>query len=122
MSEMSHDTAKTTPCRRDCVYFSTYTETCDYTLMSYRARPCAASACTEYKMRTERRSWSIFTGRQPRDVFATADCGHEVYVGERLYVRDEKTACLDCVKAELEAFAAQDLARLLGYGVQEEVR
>ncbi|MDR0906666.1 MAG: hypothetical protein LBN00_10950 [Oscillospiraceae bacterium] len=54
-----------TPCRRDCAYFSTYTESCDYTLIFYRSRPCPAAACTEFRLREERRSWQIYTGNTP---------------------------------------------------------
>ena len=51
-----------TVCRRDCVYFSTYTDTCDYTLMEFKARPCPATACTVYKQRTAPRSWQERSG------------------------------------------------------------
>jgi hypothetical protein len=53
-----------TPCRRDCAYFSTYTDSCNYTLIFYRSRPCPAAACTEFKLREVRRPWQIFIERR----------------------------------------------------------
>ena len=50
-----------TLCRRDCVYFSTYTDTCDYTLMEFKPSPSRA-ACTVYKQRTTPRSWQERSG------------------------------------------------------------
>ena len=115
--------ANPTPCRRDCAFFSTYTDSCDYTLINYRARPCSAHACTEYKLRETPRSWQIFTARQPRNErCVTADCGHEVYAGDGYYERDGKTACVDCLDAEITELETDEKARLLGFSPRVEVQ
>ena len=112
-----------TQCRRDCMFFSTYTESCDFTLINYYARPCPANACTQYKRREVQRTWQIFTGRNPRNERCiTADCGHEVYVGDGYFERGGKTACGDCVEAELEVLAIEEKARVLGFSPRVEVQ
>jgi|GEM_PF-834017 len=110
--------AAETLCRRDCAFFSTYTESCDYTLVNYRARPCPATACTVYKQRTAPRSWQVYTGknrysRGERSV--VADCGHDVRFGVEHYEKDGETCCAACVESELAALRTREKAELLGY-------
>ena len=50
-----------TVCRRDCVYFSAYTDTCDYSLMEFKPSP-SRSACTVFKRRTVPKSWQVHSG------------------------------------------------------------
>jgi hypothetical protein len=47
-------------CRRDCIYYSTYTNTCDYTLLMYHTRGCPTGACIRYKKQTKPRPWCIY--------------------------------------------------------------
>jgi hypothetical protein len=96
--------------------------------MCYRARPCPSANCTEYKLREAPRSWQIFTARElrrasPREEnFVLADCGHEVYSGERTYEKDGSTLCGDCVEDELGDLSIGEKAQLLGYEPSGEVR
>ena len=46
---------KSVKCRRDCEYYSRYTENCDYSLRMYKSRGCPSDACTQYKPRCGRR-------------------------------------------------------------------
>ena len=128
----------TTTCRRDCEFYSSYTDTCDYTLLMYQSRGCPTSACTKYKPRTcEHRSWSVFRavpespGRNGAgqasydpeppdggDVFeryVTADCGHEVYDGERMYEwEDAGLICPECMDGKFDELTTAEKAALLG--------
>lgn len=131
-----------TPCRRDCAYYSTYTETCDYTLINYRARPCPTAKCTEYKKRGEGRSWQVFrdttlpssaartAGTAPRrfggasgeERYSTAECGHEVFPGERTYAtKDGRRLCPDCVEERFNSLSTAEKACLLGYELSQVV-
>ena len=56
-----------TKCREDCKYYSTYTKTCDYTLLMHRAKRCPASGCVKYEPRTEKSRWNrMDTARKKR--------------------------------------------------------
>lgn len=105
--------------RRDCRYFSTYTETCDFTLLNYRARQCPAENCREYKKREERRPWQIFVQRRPpvspEERFEIADCGHEVYSGESIFSDENgRRLCPDCVDDMFRRLSTGEKACLLG--------
>ncbi|MDR3310946.1 MAG: hypothetical protein LBS90_06320 [Oscillospiraceae bacterium] len=113
---------------RDCKFYSTFTDTCDFTLMNFRSRPCPIDGCTEYVQRTERRSWMEFwpfankfrtepepppEPAEPRSV--VADCGCDVYAGELLYLKpDGSTLCPDCAEDEFDRLTAARKAELLG--------
>ena len=106
--------------KQDCRYYSTYTDTCDFTLINSRARPCPAKNCTEYAPREERRTWQLFTQRRPLNAactrFIIADCGHEVYSGEHAYTgKDEKSLCPDCVESAFRCLTTEQKAYALGY-------
>ena len=121
-----------TKCQRDCEYFSTYTDTCDYTLLMYESRGCPTSACTKYKPREgNRRSWNIFragpeTSKCEEDEamyktsdgfesrYVIANCGHEVYDGERMYEwEDDDTLCPECVEMKFDELSILEKAALL---------
>lgn len=110
-------------CRRDCAYYSTYTETCDFTLINYRVRPCPRDNCTQFRPRVEPRSWQIFTGRRRREErFELAGCGHEVYAGSAIYsCEDGKSLCGECVRERIAALGADEAAELLGFEHRREV-
>ncbi|MEL4106331.1 hypothetical protein AAFA46_05745 [Oscillospiraceae bacterium WX1] len=125
-------------CRPDCLYYSAYTETCDYTLLMFRTRGCPTDACTRYLMRTAPRPWSrvhvtvpgICTtsdirhqsdipepppGPPENDRCITADCGHELYEGEELYIwEDGETLCSDCLEDKFQEMSLSERAELLG--------
>jgi hypothetical protein len=123
--------------KHDCIYYSTYTRTCDYTLVMFRARSSPVSACTEYAPRAERRTWMRFI-QKPGDVtpeeetenmktpeppvlppedtrYIIADCLHEVYEGERLYDwEDGATLCPECMEDKFSELSTREKAALLG--------
>ena len=124
-----------TPCKKDCEYYSKYTQTCDYTLLMYKSRGCPTSACTEYKPRTTPRSWNIFKNaagnreyceeKEPMKIpeppdytetrYVLADCGHEVYDGEHMYEWDDgRTLCPECVELKFDALSIEEKAALAG--------
>ncbi len=111
--------------RTDCRYYSTYTETCDFTLINSRARQCPAKNCTEYIKRENIRTWQKFVQRKatdPGDRFIIAGCGHEVYSGERTYADAEgKRLCPDCVEDEFRKLTVDQKARALGYELAKAV-
>lgn len=111
--------------RKDCRYFSTYTKTCDFTLLTYRTRQCPAKNCIEFKSRDEQRTWQKFVQRIPEQAgerFIIAGCGHEVYRGERTYSEvDGKTLCPDCVEDNFRRLTVDEKARAIGYELSEEV-
>jgi hypothetical protein len=123
--------------KNDCRYFSLYTATCDYTLINYKKRPCAVEGCTEYARRDELRTWMKYWPVQngngagngevkrveiperaiepPEARFVTADCGHEVYLGETLYEwSGGETLCPDCVEDRFAELSTDEKAALLG--------
>ena len=119
-----------TKCRRDCEYFSTYTDTCDYTLLMYESRGCPISACTKYRLREKgRRSWNIFRAVPETSVcgagepvassglesrYVMAGCGHEVYDGERMYEwEDNDTLCPECVEVKFDELSIMEKATLM---------
>ena len=110
----------------DCRYYSTYTDTCDFTLINSRARPCPAKNCTEYIRREDKRAWQKFVQRSfawttaPR--FIIADCGHEVYSGEHTYTdKDGKKLCPDCVEDAFRQLTTDQKAYVLGYELSKAV-
>ena len=125
------------PCRRDCRYYSTYTETCDFTLMNYRARPCTTRNCTVFERREKRRDWQMFTDRarthratetaEREDNtgtrrWKTADCGHMVYSGGRMFFgEDGRRVCPECVAAAFDRLTTTEKACLLGFEMAEVV-
>lgn len=127
------------PCRRDCAYFSTYTNTCDYTLLMYHTRGCPTGACTRYKKQTKPRPWShisydqedglyisvkeeksVYIPEPPLDptddgLFITADCGHEVFEDEELFEWENgKTLCPDCLEDKFRELSILERADLMG--------
>lgn len=126
------------PCRPDCRFFSTYTNTCDYTLLMYRSRGCPRDACTKYEKRTSPRPWNrvacdpedfYFSAKEedpmyvpeppvlpPEDVsYVTAGCGHEVYEGEELFEWENgATLCPDCLEDRFMEMSLTERAELLG--------
>ena len=116
-----------TTCERtDCRYYSTYTETCDFTLINSRSRQCPAKNCTEYITREARRTWQQFVQRKLASAdtarFIIADCGHEVYTGERTYTdKNGKTMCPDCVEDAFRALSTEHKAYVLGYKLSKAV-
>jgi len=115
--------------KRDCVYFSTFTETCDFLLINCRRRPCGVENCTEYQKREEKRLWMRWTGAAERrrkslrdleedyadpDVF-TADCCHEVAKGEPVFVLpDTTTCCADCAEEWFNLKSLEEKAAAFG--------
>jgi hypothetical protein len=64
--------------KRDCAYFSSFTETCDYVLLEFhrrRSKP-GKNGCKRYKKREQKRTWMKFTnhGKERRT--------HSAYVPE----------------------------------------
>jgi hypothetical protein len=125
--------------KKDCKYYSMYTDTCDFTLINYRRRPCPVQNCTEYETREATRTWMRYFpvvswrgGEEkvmslvyppvpspplepPEDGFIIADCGHEVYDGERMYeLPGGDMLCPDCVEDRFLDMTTYDKARLLG--------
>ena len=112
--------------RKDCRYYSAYTDTCDFTLINSRARQCPAKNCTEYIKREERRTWAQFVQRRfactQKPQFIIADCGHEVYSGERSYTdEDGKRLCPDCVEDAFRRLTTDHKAYVLGYELSKAV-
>jgi len=105
-----------TVCRRDCVYFSTYTNTCDYSLMEIKPSPSRA-ACTVYKRRVAAKSWQERSGAgRFGGGDMTADCGHGITEGEEYYANDSnETICAECVERELNRLETNEKAELIGY-------
>ena len=125
-------------CRPDCHFFSTYTNTCDYTLMMYRTRGCPRDACTKYEKRTTPRSWNkssfdpedFYYGTKKdktmympepsvdppdNDKYITAGCGHEVYEGEEIFEWENGiTLCGDCLEERFLEMCLTERAELLG--------
>lgn len=53
--------------------------------------------------------------RDPQDdMYYTADCGHEVYEGERVYYWEDQMICPDCMQDKIDAMELDELAALLG--------
>ncbi len=46
--------------------------------------------------------------------FLTADCGHEVYSGEKIYTWEQGTLCPDCLEDRIREMRTDELAVLLG--------
>ena len=112
--------------RTDCRYFSVFTETCDFTLINSRARQCPAKNCAEYIKREDRRAWQQFVQRGFTGVektrFIIADCGHEVYAGERTYMDESgKKLCPDCVEDSFRTLTTDQKAYVLGYELSKAV-
>ena len=123
--------------RRDCEYYSTMTETCDYTLINSRKRPCPIDGCTEYRQREFKRTWMRFWAfakendkkkedekvyiperpAAPREPYSVvAACGHEVYEGEYIYEWDDgETVCPDCFEDRFADLSAREKAALCGF-------
>lgn len=126
-------------CQRNCKYFSTYTNTCDYTLMMYQSRGCPTYECTKYEKRTVPRPWSrilpdfqdelyapsFISGKSPfvpeppvsppEELYATAGCGHEVYEGEEIYQWENGiTLCPECMSDKFSELDLNERADLLG--------
>jgi len=106
--------------KTNCRYYSTYTDTCDFTLINSRARPCPAKNCTEFVPRDERRTWQLFVQRKPIGIddshFILADCGHEVYSGERTYEDGNGVSlCPDCIEAVFHRLTTEQKAYAIGY-------
>jgi len=116
-----------TTCKRtDCRYYSTYTETCDFTLINSRARQCPAASCTEYIKREEKRTWQQYVQRRPvgagTERFVIAGCGHEVYSGECIYTHKDKISlCPDCVSDIFNRLLTDEKAYALGYAPAKAV-
>ena len=131
-----------TQCREDCKYYSTYTKTCDYTLINFQSRGCPTDACTRFKEREEKRSWNpykpvpgkttekreeeeMYMPEPPvtppeKDLYMYADCGHEVYEGESLFEwEDGMTLCPECMEDKLEELTLEEKAKLMGCGCVE---
>jgi hypothetical protein len=119
-----------TACRINCEYYSTYTNTCDYTLLMYKSKGCPTNACTEYRPREARRSWNVFRNlsfpncegeeamslptEESESRYVTADCGHEVYDGECMYEwEDMHTLCPECVEYKFNELSLEEKAALL---------
>ncbi len=51
MKETAAEVQNAVACRHDCRYYSSYTNTCDYSLIMYRSRGCPRDACTRYTPR-----------------------------------------------------------------------
>ncbi len=125
-------------CRPDCRYFSTYTNTCDYTLMMYRSRGCPRDACTKYEKRSGPRPWNK-VAYDPEEFYSdtredkhmhvpeppvvppdsekyiTAGCGHEIYDGEEVFEwEDGQTLCADCLEDRFMQLSLAERAELLG--------
>lgn len=58
------------------------------------------------------------------DVYITADCGHEVFEGENMYLLDDirykykRWVCPDCFKDELDRMSLEEFADILGVEYQ----
>ena len=132
----------TTKCRADCKYYSTYTKTCDYTLINFRSRGCPTDACTKFTIREEKRSWNpykpvpvkvsekqedenMYTPEPPvtppeNDLYIYADCGHEVYEGEIVSEWDDgATLCPECMEDKFEELTLPEKAALMGCSYTE---
>ncbi len=132
------DSIPAVKCRPDCRYFSTYTNTCDYTLMMYRSRGCPPDACTKYEKRTgpraakkstcetenfytdTREENTVYVPEQsiepPDDgSYMTAGCGHEVYEGEEIFEWENgATLCAECLEDRFLELSLEERAELLG--------
>ena len=130
------------PCRSDCRFFSSYTTTCDYSLMMYHTRGCPRDACTRYIPRRSagpvmRVEFELEDGlyyeaknakeeklmyvpeppvTPPEDEhYVTAGCGHEVYDGEELFEWENgQTLCADCLSDRFGERSIVERAELLG--------
>jgi hypothetical protein len=124
-------------CRADCRYFSTYTNTCDYTLMMYRSRGCPRDACTKYEKRSGPRPWNKVT-YDPEEFYSdtredkhmhvpeppvdppdsekyiTAGCGHEIYDAKRCLNGGRATHCAECLEDRFMQRSLAERAELLG--------
>ena len=47
-----------------------------------------------------------------------ADCGHNVYKGEKLYEVEDKWLCPDCFEDKTKEFSVDELAELLGVAIK----
>ncbi|MDR0916622.1 MAG: hypothetical protein LBN02_05475 [Oscillospiraceae bacterium] len=122
-------------CRhRDCDYYSTFTDTCDYMLLNFRRRPCAIDDCTEYREREKTHTWMRFWPvvsktapavpihavpepplEPPEPHYVVAQCGHEVYDGEYIFTLPSgETLCPDCFDEMANELCALEKARLMG--------
>jgi len=135
-----------TACKSDCVYYSTYTKTCDFTLIMYRTRGCPRDRCIHYRPATDKegkktlRAYSAEEGyyrpnfeRPPRRAepsleppetarYITAGCGHEVYEGEELFESDQEgTFCRECVEEMIREMPVKELAELAGFACVEVI-
>lgn len=62
--------------------------------------------------------YKVFTSVEPpvdppEDYYVTADCGHEVFEGENMYVFDGKTYCPDCLRDIVNDLTTEEIAALL---------
>ena len=55
------------------------------------------------------------------DKFVFAECGHEVYEGERIYEWEPGTLCPDCMEDRFSELSTQEKAELLGCESSEVV-
>ncbi len=125
-------------CRPDCRFFSTYTNTCDYTLIMYRSRGCPRDACTAYEKRTGPRPWNkvsfdpedfYFNAKEETAMYVpepptepaddanyiTAGCGHEIYEGDEVFEWENGTTlCGDCLEDKFLELSLAERAELLG--------
>ena len=58
----------------------------------------------------------------PENYFVMADCGHEVYDGENLYLWNEKTLCPDCMKDKVGEIPLSEIAVFLGAKIEHVSR
>lgn len=49
----------------------------------------------------------------PEERYITAECGHECYAGEKLYVWEGKNLCPDCFMDKVRELNIDELAELL---------
>jgi hypothetical protein len=127
------------PCRPDCRYYSSYTTTCDYSLIMYHSRGCPRDACTRYiprvsarplpRVQYEPEDGLFYKGKEEKsmlmpepplsppedDRYLTAGCGHEVYDGEDLFEWENgQTLCSDCLSDRFNDMSLVERAELLG--------
>ena len=50
----------------------------------------------------------------PEEEYISADCGHEVYIGEKIYTWEQGTVCPDCLEDRIRELRTDELAVLLG--------
>lgn len=55
----------------------------------------------------------------PEEKYITADCGCDVYDGERLFTLEGKKICPDCMKDMIHRMSLEKLAYLIGADIEE---